>query len=325
MDNIELAYRKAKLSKTNRNEVQIVERDKENMLKEIQNMLINHTFTTSPYRTKEIFEPKRRLIYILPFYPDRIIHHCCLNILIPIWEKLMIKDSYSCRKGKGPHAGSMRTMEFVVRNKYCWQGDVRHFYPSIVHDKMYSIICSIFKDPDVLWILKDIIYSIPGGKNCPIGNSVSQWFGNLYLTMLDRLIKYKFGIHDYIRYCDDFLIFGNDKYKLKNIGHEVENFLNNELFLELRKKSLYKTRQGVDFLGYRHFPDRKILVRKSTSKRMKKAIRAIPYLYENGFITAKQALSKVSAIKGWIKHANTHNFKISLNLDCVEEKVRTYQ
>ena len=63
--------------------------------------LKNHRFRTSPYRTKKIYEPKERLIYILPFYPDRVVQHAIVNILSPIWESCMIDDSYACRIGKG--------------------------------------------------------------------------------------------------------------------------------------------------------------------------------------------------------------------------------
>lgn len=62
--------------------------------------LINGTYKTSGYRQKKIYEPKERTIYILPFYPDRIVHHAIMNILEPIWDKLFISDSYACRKNK---------------------------------------------------------------------------------------------------------------------------------------------------------------------------------------------------------------------------------
>lgn len=48
-----------------------------------------------------MYEPKLRLIYVLPYYPDRIVHHAIMNVLEPIWDSLFIHDSYACRKGKG--------------------------------------------------------------------------------------------------------------------------------------------------------------------------------------------------------------------------------
>lgn len=51
---------------------------------------------------------KERTIYILPFYPDRIVHHAIMNILEPIWDKLFISVSYACRKNKGQHKGSIK-------------------------------------------------------------------------------------------------------------------------------------------------------------------------------------------------------------------------
>ena len=58
-------------------------------------------FRTSRYYVYPLFDPKLRFIYCLPFFPDRIVHHCLLNVLAPIWDNLMYSGSYACRKGYG--------------------------------------------------------------------------------------------------------------------------------------------------------------------------------------------------------------------------------
>ena len=68
----------------------------------------------------------------------------------------------------------------------------------------------------------------------------------------------------------------------------------------------------------------KILVRKTTAKRIRKNLSQIPYLYQNGFITAEQALSKVASANGWLKYAQTHNLKIAMEFDELEREVRNY-
>ena len=108
MENIELAYENAKKHKNWQRQVKEVEKNKEEKLKEIQQMLVNKTYKVSPYREKIIYEPKERVIYILPFFPDRIVHHALMNILAPIWDNMFIYDSYSCRKGKGQHKACTR-------------------------------------------------------------------------------------------------------------------------------------------------------------------------------------------------------------------------
>lgn len=324
MDNLIEAYNKAKKGKTWQRIVKFFDREKDKLLQELQQMLIDGTFHTSAYREKIIYEPKQRTIYVLPFYPDRIMQHAVMNIVAPIWDRMFIEDSYCCRKGKGQHAGSKRCMQFVRRNKFCLQGDISKFYPSINHEIMMDIIARKIKDNRVLKFFEDIINSIKGETNIPIGNYTSQWLGNLYMNELDQFIKHELHVRDYIRYCDDFLLFSNDKEQLRQWADAVEDFVNNRLKLKLSKKRLYPVSQGVDFLGYRHFPDGKILVRKSTAKRQKQIIKDIPYMLGHGIITKETALAKINSIRGWLQWANTHNFSMALMLDDLEKWVIGY-
>lgn len=57
-DNIELAYHNARKGKGWQMQVQKVDKDKERLLQELHESLVNHTFHTSEYRTKKIYEPK---------------------------------------------------------------------------------------------------------------------------------------------------------------------------------------------------------------------------------------------------------------------------
>ena len=51
-----------------------------------------------------IYEPKERIIFRLPYYPDRITHHAIMNIMESIWVKIFTRDTYSCIKNRGIHA-----------------------------------------------------------------------------------------------------------------------------------------------------------------------------------------------------------------------------
>ncbi len=212
-------------------------------------------------------------------------------------------------------------MQFTRRNKWVCQFDISKFYPSINHAKLLDIIQQKIKDKKVLSIFESIIGSIDGESNVPIGNYTSQWFGNLYMNELDQLVKHKYHVRDYIRYCDDFLIFGNDKEELKRLADEVEQYVNDVLLMRLSKKSLYPTSHGVDFLGYRHFPNGKILVRKSTAKRIKQRMKEIPWEIKHGKITKDQALGKLASAHGWLKHANAHNLRMAIDLDGLKSEV----
>ncbi len=314
-ENIELAYQKAKRGKTWQESVQRVEQNKGTRLAAIRQAFLDGSFKTAKYNVKIIFEPKKREIYVLPFYPDRIVQHAIMNVVAPIWDAMMIEDSYACRKGKGQHAGSKRCMQFTRRNAWVCQFDISRFYPSIPHEKLMDVIRRKIKDTRVLALFRNIIDSIGDERNVPIGNYTSQWFGNLYLNELDQFVKHKLHVRDYLRYCDDFLLFGNDKEELKRLADTVEAFVTVILGMKLSKKSLYPTSHGIDFLGYRHFPNGKILVRKATAKRIRKRLKVIPRDLRRGSITKEQARGKLASAHGWLKHANAHHLRMAVKLD----------
>jgi len=320
-ENIYMAYRAARKSKGDRHCVKEFEKNLQENLAAIRQALIDKTFTTAPYVQKEIHEPKKRTIFILPFAPDRIVQHALMRIVEPIWDKLMIHDSYACRKKKGIHVASQRTMEYVRRNTWALQCDISKFYPSIQHDTAFEIVQRKIKCPDMLWLLHDIIYSIKGGSNVPIGNYTSQWLGNLYLNEVDQLLKHQYKVKDYLRYCDDFILFDNDKQSLKELAVVITDYCRDKLGMKLSCCNLFPTSQGVDFVGYRHFR-KYVLLRKSTAKRMKRRIKSLPWLLKHKIINVDQYRSSVASAAGWLKWANTHNLQVSLDLQRAAKDVK---
>jgi retron-type reverse transcriptase len=321
MDNLRLAYHKARRGKSRMHNVRRFEEDVEGNLRSIRQSLVDGRFTTSSYQVKQIFEPKPREIFVLPFSPDRIVQHALMNVLESIWSSLFIHDSYACRRGYGPHAGSRRAMEFVRRYRYCLKADIRKFYPSVDHDILFAVVQRKIKCPGTLNLLRDIIYSSPGGKNVPIGNYTSQWLGNLYLNELDQWLKHRHRIKAYLRYCDDFCLFSDDKTYLRKMKELIRLFIDEKLLLQYSKAEVFPVSQGVDFLGYRHFPTH-ILVRKSTAKRIQRRLRGLPLALAQGDITLEQFRGCVASAHGWLKHANSHNLAVALQLERLLEGSR---
>lgn len=233
-------------------------------------------------------------------------------------EKMFIADSYACITGRGQTRASLRTMEAVRRNKYCLKCDIHHFYPSINQNILSEMYHRKFRDKDFLYLMDDIIFSFPGGYNCPIGNYTSQWNGNFYLTPLDNFCKHELRIRDYIRYCDDFLLFGDDKAYLHDCRKRIEDFIG-KYELTYSKADVFSVKQGIDFCGYRHF-DNYILLRKSTAKKEIKRLKELPGEFESGLITKDKMRSTIDSMIGWQKHANTHNLQIATDIDFIRRK-----
>lgn len=271
----------------------------------LRRCVIEGYFHTSPYRHMIVCEPKKRIVYKLPFSPDRIVQHAIINVLAPILEKKFITDTYSCIPCRGQLSASRRCMDAVRRNKYCLKCDIRHFYPSIDQNILSSMYHRIVKDERFMSVVDDVIFSFPGGKNAPIGNYLSQWSGNLYLSCLDNFVKRELKVKDYIRYCDDFMLFSNDKKFLHDCRMKIEKFLDEKLCLEYSKSDVFNVRQGVDFCGYRHF-NNFVLLRKSTKLRQEKRIREIRDCVNNGNFDKEKCRASIDSMTGWMKHAKTH-------------------
>lgn len=307
--NIALAHHNAKKGKGHYSEVKMVEGDTEYYLGLVRKMLSEKTFHTAPYRKKVVFDSgKLREIYKLPYFPDRIVHHAIMNILQPIWDKTFIYDCYSAVPGKGIHAGLARLHRFMKdkeNTRYCLKFDIHHYYPSVRHDTLMQIIEKTIKCKDTLWLLEDIVRSAGGATNIPIGNYLSQYFANIYMSGLDHWLKEEKGMKYYIRYSDDGVILHESKEKLNSLLIEVREYLGT-LALELNPKTQIfpVDKRGVDFLGYRSFRDYTLL-RKSSVKRLKGKIKLIESDYEH--LSPIFVVSSVMSYMGWIKHCDGHN------------------
>ena len=62
-------------------------------------------------------------------------------------------------------------------------------------------------------------------------------------------------------------------------------------------------------------------MRKSTKKRVVKRIKGLVGAIKHGDCTPEQAVSKIASAKGWLKHAQTHNLQISMNIEQVYDEV----
>ncbi len=306
--NVALAHMNASRGKAHYREVKKINAEPEPYLNAISEMLKNKTFRNSPYTFMvKTDSGKRREIYKLPYYPDRIVHHAIMQVLGPIWEKSMIHDTYASIQGRGIHMGVKRIKKALQdreNTRYCLKMDVRKFYPSIDNGILKQLLRKKLKDPDTLWLLDEIIDSQSG---LPIGNYLSQILANLYLNDFDHRMKEDYKCRYYFRYCDDIVIMHRDKAVLHNIRRTADEMLHE---LNLTMKSNWQIfpvdARGIDFLGYKFFHDY-TLVRKSLAKKFKRKVRSIekyPYAYND-----TEILSSLASYLGWFKHANAQNLK----------------
>ena len=305
LDNLYEADKRARRQKSHRPEVMLFDKNKDNLLLDLQRKLINGEYETSEYYVFKIYEPKEREIFKLPYYPDRIVHHAIMNIMEPIWVSAFVKGTYSCIRKRGIHK-ALKDVKFALKDEintqYCLKLDIRKFYPSIDHDILKTIIRKKIKDKRLLSLLDEIIESAQG---VPIGNYLSQFFANLYLTYLDHWIKEQKKVRYYFRYADDIVILGRDKQELRDLFYNIQDYLNNKLKLNFKDNwQIFKVdSRGIGFVGYRIFHTHTLL-RKHIKKNFCKKINKLNKKQNLDKDTYKQ---KICSYIGWIKYCNGRN------------------
>ncbi len=82
------------------------------------------------------------------------------------------------------------------------------------------------------------------------------------------------------------------------------------------KSRVYKTTDGVDFLGYRIFPDH-TLVRKSTVKAYRKKMKKMAVDYKNGSIQLHDVNQSIQSWICHVKHADSYRIRKELLFNAV--------
>jgi hypothetical protein len=167
--------------------------------------------------------------------------------------------------------------------------------------------------PDTLWLIDNILDSTPN-PGLPIGNLVSQLSANLYLHELDFNIKHTFGYSDYLRYMDDFVIFGDSRESLEQTKKLVRLFLQEKLNLTLseEKSRIYETKNGVEFCGFRCYPGF-AKIKKTTVKRNGKRIAILADDLQTGKITPEKFGQSLNSIIGHSMYSRNYSYRKNIS------------
>ncbi len=277
MENLLEAWKEFRKGKRSKLDVLEFQNDLIYQVTSLHEDLQNKTYKHGGYQHFRISDPKPRDIHKASVR-DRLLHHALYRMLYPYFDQRFIHDSYSCRLGKGTHKAMDRFCSFARKVSYnntrtVWvlKCDIRKFFASIDHRILFSILEKHIPDQDILWLLREVIGSFPQGL--PLGNLTSQLLVNIYMNEFDQRIKHQLKAKQYVRYADDFVFLSPDKEELEQTLRYITALLR-ELKLELHpdKISIKTFASGVDFLGWVHFPDHRVL-RTASKKRMLRRLR----------------------------------------------------
>ncbi len=248
-----------------------------------------------------------------------MVHHALCNLIEPVFERVFLPTSYANRVGKGTHRALDKAQAYARRFEYILQCDIRQFFPSIDHAILQNTLQSRLHDPGVRWLIERIIASgrgvlrddyrmvyFPGDdlfaaarpRGLPIGNLTSQFWANVYLNPFDHFVKRQLGCPAYLRYVDDFLLFGDDKAVLWDWKHALEKRLA-ALRLTIHPGAQPRpVSEGFPFLGFVVFPDhRRVKRRKVVHFRRK--LRSLLRAYAAGSLHIE---TLDASIRGWVNH-----------------------
>ncbi len=318
-ENLRLAHQKAARGKRGRQAAATFEYNLADNLLALQEELVNKSYWPGPYNSFYIHDPKRRLISASPFR-DRTIHHALCNVTEPLFERSFIYDSYANRVGKGTHRALDRVQKFARRFGYVLQCDVQQFFPAIDHQILRSTLARKIDDPDVLWLIDQILESgeevltedyrmryFPGDdlfavnrpRGLPIGNLTSQFWANCYMDPFDHFVGRELNCRGYARYVDDFTLFANDKPTLWTWREAiVERLARSRLTIHPGAHPRPVT-EGFPFLGFVVYPSHRRLKRRKVVAYRRKFKQLIA-----GWVAGERTQEAVVvSMLGWINHA----------------------
>ena len=270
-----------------------------------------------------IYEPKLRIIMSLDLIDKLVNHYFTTTVLIPIIDPILEHRNVATRKNKGTKAAIKyikKDIEYFKKHNtfYYLKLDISKFFYNIDHEILKNMlyplldnddfirVCNIIDSTDEKYInnkintlVKDDIPTFKYGKSLPIGNLSSQCLSIFYLDKLDKYIIHKLNLPHLTHYMDDFVIFSNDKEKLKKALKLIREKLKKEFKLELNNKKTFISNMsnGLNFLGYNFkvINNKTIVtVRKESYKKIKKNVKKINYLFDKGIIPYSRYFATIS-------------------------------
>ena len=311
--------------------------NREGNLEEISTLLRTGKVPKVEYHSFYVYVPKVRKVIFIDYW-SKVVQRAIYDVLNPKICRTFIEHTYACVKGRGQLAAMEQLYTWMRETRtsgtewYYYKFDVTKFFYRIDHEILMDICRKKIDDPrtvDLLgyYINNDAVpFGMPLDANqltiteeqmlydlgIPIGGGLSHMLGNMYLDPLDQFCKRVLGIKRYIRYMDDIIILDNDKERLKEYGRRMTQFLEERLHLNFNNKTaLRPVRVGCEFVGFVIYNDH-VILRKSTTLRMKRTLRKTRQDYHDNLITFKEANATMQSYLAMLSHVDCKKFKEKL-------------
>lgn len=159
------AHIKSRKGKGYRKEIILFNLKQEEYIMYLLEKLKNKTYKHGGYTTFYISEPKVRKIE-KSRYIDRIVHRWVVdNFLELYFVPQFIYSSFACLKNKGMHKSAKYVKEKMQHCKRIWgeyyilKMDIAKYFDNINKNILLDIIKRKIKDENILWLIKEILFS----------------------------------------------------------------------------------------------------------------------------------------------------------------------
>lgn len=307
--NLCLAFWKAQRGKSYNPDVQDYRRNLDARLLDLRDQIRSGQLRVGQYRYFKVFDPKERTICAAAF-EERVLHHALMNVCHDRFEQVQISDSYASRPGKGVHAALRRAAGFARRYPWFLQLDVRKFFESVCHLTLKAQLRRLFRDKRLLSLLDQIInsYEASPGRGLPIGNLCSQYFANHFLCGLDHYIKEQLRFRAYVRYMDDFVLWHNDRERLKAALADVSRYVHDRLNAEFKPPRRNASDRGLPFLGYLILPHHIRLTQRSKRRYIHK-LSLVHERYATGLWSEAECQRRAASLTAFTGHADADTLR----------------
>ena len=255
VDALYAAFLRAKRGKSTRPAVMRFEANLGSELQKLSDELTSGTYRPQPYRCFKVNETRKARIINAPTFRDVVVQHAVYAVLNPLFERRFIHDNYGCRINKGTHRAADQAQRFLRASpdsSFTLQMDIRKFYYSIVRTTLRRLAGGIIKDAQMLDLFMRFAEIGDNGIGVPIGNLLAQIQAVLYLNALDHFVKRVLKCPRYVRYVDDFIVFGlASRDEAQALLGQIETFIAAELGLALSRYTIAPVRRGLNFVGFR--------------------------------------------------------------------------
>lgn len=309
-ENLRLAVAKALRGKRHRADARQYMADLNANLRFLRDGIVTNSIGVGRFRQFTIYDPKQRTI-TAPCFEERVLHHAIMNVCEPTFERYLIFDTYACRKRKGREACVLRAAKNTRRFPYYAKLDIRKYFDSVAHPVLLRMLARRFKEPVLLALFERIIasYQATEERGLPIGSLTSQHFANFYLGCVDRFVTEHLKTRGYVRYMDDFILWGDDLAQITTWCQRIDAFIRDELCLEFKKTPVLNHRsQGVPLLGCVVFATHTVLSRRSR-RRFASSLRHLEMLGQLGEISEAAMQVRLSSLVAFSRAANARSWE----------------